>query len=68
MIVLGVPKQDLQIKSLGTAAKLLEGPISRITLLGSKEEVQWSQAPDALTLKVPAKIPNDIAIVFKVTS
>ena len=68
MIVLGVPKQDLQIKSLGTAAKLLEGPISRITLLGSKEEVQWSQAPGALTLKVPAKIPNDIAIVFKVTS
>jgi alpha-L-fucosidase len=63
-----VPKQDLQIKSLGTAAKLLEGPISRITLLGSKEEVQWSQAPGALTLKVPAKIPNDIAIVFKVTS
>jgi alpha-L-fucosidase len=68
MIVLGVPKQDLQIKSLGTAATLLASPIRRITLLGSKEEVQWSQASEALTLKVPAEIPNDIALVFKVTS
>ena len=66
MIALGVPKKDLQIKSLGTAAKLLDKPIGNITLLGSDEKVQWSQTADALTIKAPEKSPNDIAIVFKI--
>jgi alpha-L-fucosidase len=64
-IVLGVPKQDVAIKSLGTAAKLLDKSIGDITLLGSTEKVQWSQTADALTIKLPEKMPNDIAIVFK---
>jgi alpha-L-fucosidase len=67
MIVLGVPKKDLQIKSIGTAAKLLGKEISNIKLLGSDEKVQWSQAADALTVKVPKKSPNGIAIVFKIS-
>ena len=65
-IVLGTPQQDLQIKSLGTATKLLDKPIVGITLLGSGEKVHWSQAADALTLKVPETMPNDIALVFKI--
>jgi alpha-L-fucosidase len=68
MIALGVPKQDLQIKSLGEAAKLLDKPITKITLLGSPEKVQWVQTDGALTIKVPQTIPNDIAIVFKLSS
>ena len=66
-IALGAPQKDLQIKSLGTAAKLLDKPINKITLLGSIKQVQWSQTADALTIKAPEKIPNDIAIVFKIT-
>ena len=66
-IVLGMPQQDLQIKSLGTAAKLLDKPIVSITLLGSDEKVKWTQTADALTIKSPAKSPNDIAIVYKIT-
>ena len=65
-IVLGKPQQDLQIKSLGTVTKLLDKHIVGITLLGSDEKVHWSQAADALTLKVPEKMPNDIALVFKI--
>jgi alpha-L-fucosidase len=65
-IVLGTPQQDLQIKSLGTAAKLLDKPIGNITLLGTREKVEWSQTADALTIKAPEKSPNDIAIVFKI--
>jgi alpha-L-fucosidase len=68
MIALGVSQNDLQIKSLGTAAKLLDKPIRNITLLGSNEKVTWSEAADALTIKAPVKSPNDIAIVFKITS
>ncbi len=67
-IVLGTPQQDLQIKSLGTAAKLLDKNIGEITLLGSDEKVQWSQSTEALNIKVPGKTPNDIAVVFKITS
>jgi alpha-L-fucosidase len=65
-IVLGTPQQDLQIKSLGTAAKLLDKPIGNITLLGSEEKVTWSQTADALTIKAPQKSPNGIAIVYKI--
>jgi alpha-L-fucosidase len=64
-IVLGAPKQDIAIKSLGTAAKLLDKNIGNITLLGSDEKVEWTQTDAALTIKTPAKSPNDIAIVFK---
>jgi alpha-L-fucosidase len=67
MIALGVPQKDLQIKSLGMAAKLLDKPIGSITLLGSAEKVQWSQTADALSIKVPEKVPNAIAIVFEIT-
>jgi alpha-L-fucosidase len=62
-----VPKKDLHVKSLGSAAKLLDKPISSITLLGSDEKIQWLQAADALMVKVPGKMPNDIAIVFKIS-
>ena len=61
-------KKDLHIKSLGTAAKLFDGKIGKITLLGGTEEVQWSQTAEALTIKTPESTPNDIAIVFKVAS
>jgi alpha-L-fucosidase len=65
-IVLGTPQQDVQIKSLGTAAKLLDKGISNITLLGSKEKVQWSQTDGMLIIKPPQKSPNGIAIVYKI--
>jgi alpha-L-fucosidase len=65
-IALGAPKKALQIKSLGTAAKLSDRPIRDITLLGSAEKVRWSQAAEALTLQAPERAPNDIAIVFKI--
>jgi hypothetical protein len=52
---------------LGTAAKLLNRPVGSITLLGSNEKVVWTQAADALTVKGPEKMPNDKAIVFKIS-
>jgi alpha-L-fucosidase len=65
-IELGAPTNAVAIKSLGTAAKLLDKPIGNITLLGSGEKVQWSQTADALTIKAPEKSPNGIAIVYKI--
>jgi len=66
MIALGVPQSDLQIKSLGTSAKLLDHAIHHVSLRGSAEKAQWSQTAEALTIKAPAKAPNEIALVFKI--
>ena len=66
LIALGVPKTDLQIKALGTAAKLLGSEIKSIKLLGSDEAVRWSQTAGQLTIKAPEKSPNEMAIVFKI--
>jgi alpha-L-fucosidase len=66
-IELGAPTNAVAIKSLGTAAKLLDKPIANITLLGSEEKVQWSQTDVALNIKPPQKSPNNIALVFKIT-
>ena len=65
-IVLGTPQQTLQIKSLGTAAKLLDGPIGGITLLGGGDKVAWAQTADGLTIQAPKTSPNNIAIVYKI--
>ena len=56
----------MQIKALGLAAKLLDTNVGDITLLGSDEKVVWTQAADALTIKVPP-IKNGIAIVYKIS-
>ena len=66
-IELGWPTNAVTIKSLGTAAKLLDKSIGGITLLGSAEKVQWSQNADALTIKPPQNTPSDAAVVFKIT-
>jgi alpha-L-fucosidase len=65
-IELGWPTNAASIKSLGTAAKLLDKSIGGITLLGSAEKVQWSQTDDALTIKPPQNTPSDAAVVFKI--
>ncbi|MDX1942343.1 MAG: alpha-L-fucosidase [Saprospiraceae bacterium] len=63
--VLGVPLENIRIKNLGAANG--QNKIKKIELLGSKEKIKWSQNEDNLTIEKPNKIPNDIAIVFKVT-
>src|SRR5208282_1653712 len=63
-IELGWPTNAASIKSLGTAAKLLDKSIGGITLLGSAEKVQWSQNADALTIKPPQNTPSDAALLF----
>ena len=66
-IVLGAPQKELRIKSLGTAAGLLEKPVGEVVLLGEAGKVQWSRSADALAIQAPEKAPNDFAVVFKIT-
>jgi alpha-L-fucosidase len=66
-IVLGAPQGDLQFKSLGTTANLLEAPIKNVALLGVSDQVQWTQTPGGLIIKAPPGKLSDIAVVFKIT-
>ena len=61
---LGVPTEDILIKSLGKNANDCE--IKKIEILGSKEKVTWEQNGDSTMIKKPQTSPNNIAVVFKI--
>ncbi len=63
--VMGVPTEDISLNSLGKDKG--NGKIKRIELLGSKEKLSWEQHGDALIIKKPKVVPNDIAEVFYIT-
>jgi len=66
-IVLGKPTTGVNIKSLGTSAKLLDKTIKKVTLLGSKEKIKWQQTATALEIIHPETATSDIANVLKIT-
>jgi alpha-L-fucosidase len=66
-IELGAPTNGVSLKSLGTAAKLLDQPIKKIELLGSNEKMEWQQNDDALVISQPKNKTDSIANVFKIS-
>ncbi len=40
--------------------------VKTISLLGSKEKIRWVYGPEGLTISVPARVPGDLATVFKI--
>ncbi|RAW02581.1 alpha-L-fucosidase [Pseudochryseolinea flava] len=62
--ILGKPDEKIIIRNLGTARATRK--IKKIQLLGSREKVKWSQNKDSLEIEMPATVPNDIAIVYKI--
>ena len=65
-IVLGVPTGSVRIKSLGSDAKLLDKPISSISLLGSDAKLDWKQEANALVIQPVAKWPSEYAMAFRI--
>lgn len=63
--VLGVPVENINIKSL--AKKNGNAKVKKIEMLGSKEKLSWKQSAVSLVISKPKTIPNEIAIVFKIT-
>ena len=66
-IELGKPTAGVNIKSLGTAAKLLDEKIADVRLLGSDENIRWSQTPEALAIEPLKNAPTAEVLVFKIT-
>ena len=57
---------ELTIKSLGTDAKLFEGGIKSVTLLGSKAKLDWKQTADGLVIQYPKSDKLKLAVGFKI--
>ncbi|PYV11215.1 MAG: alpha-L-fucosidase, partial [Acidobacteria bacterium] len=65
-ICLDWPGQDLKIKSLSSKSDSSAGKVSDVRLLGVDERLDWTQAEDYLTVRVPSKKPCDYAYTFKI--
>jgi alpha-L-fucosidase len=61
--VMGVPKEDISLKSLG---KNNNFRVKKIEMLGSSEKLFWQANPESLVIKKTNSYPNDIAVVFKI--
>lgn len=66
-IAMGWSTNAVTVKSLGTAAALLEKPVASVSLLGSTEQLKWSQTAAALIIEAPLTKVGDVAVVFKIT-
>ncbi len=55
------PNTDLALTPLATST------VSKISILGTKDEIPFTQDPTALHLKLPAKLPTPHATVLKIT-
>jgi alpha-L-fucosidase len=60
------PTDDIKITSLGKNSKMNEKVIASITMLGSKEKLEWKQEADALVISKPSKMPKWQVLTFKV--
>ncbi|WP_308365675.1 MULTISPECIES: alpha-L-fucosidase [unclassified Microbulbifer] len=65
-IALGLPKKQVRIKALGLNAEAAGKKIKSVELLGYPKALKWAQDNDALTIKVPGKMPTKHAVSFKV--
>lgn len=63
---LGKPDADIMIKSLGKSSKLASKAIASVSMVGSKEKLNWKQSGDALVIKKPVHLPDWTVIGFKI--
>lgn len=57
---------ELKIKSLAPDQRYLEKKISKVSLLGYKGKLKWSQQTDGLTITCPPQMPYATSVVFKI--
>jgi alpha-L-fucosidase len=66
-LVLDVPTEDIEIRSLGKNAGLFEKEITMIELLGSNEKIDWETTADFTKITVPKEKTCNHCVVFKLT-
>lgn len=60
------PEGDIRIASLGKGSKLNNKKITAVTLLGSKQKLQWKLEDDALVIGKPANMPDWAVTGFRI--
>jgi len=63
---LGIPTEDIIIKSLGKNSKLIEGQIASVRMLGSSSKVRWTQEGDRLIIRKPSQLPAWQVLGYKI--
>ena len=65
-ICMGGSQQSVLVKSLGTAARLVDGKPSEIRLLGYGGKVDWKQRSEGLSITIPAEWNGRHMMVFAI--
>jgi alpha-L-fucosidase len=66
VIVLGWPTRPLALKTLGSAAKLLDRRIAKVELLGSTKSIRWKQGDESVVIETTPATPAPAAAVSAV--
>ena len=64
-ICLTWPEKDLLVRALGSKAAVRQA-VTAVSMLGSKEAIQWRQTDDGLSLSVPRERPGRHAFVYRI--
>ncbi len=65
-VSMGWPEDKLIIRSMGRGSSLNAERVAKVTLLGTGQELQWSQESDGLHVEAPSKKPCEHAWTFKI--
>ena len=63
---MSTPTENIEIKSLGKLSKYSDKAIASISMLGSKEKIQWKQADSSLTINKPKVLPDSKVVAFAI--
>ncbi len=64
--LLGVPSDDVKIAALGSTSNV-GSPIATLSMLGSDEQIKFSQTADGLTITKPTGKMSEDVVAFKAT-
>ncbi|HEY3835182.1 MAG TPA: alpha-L-fucosidase C-terminal domain-containing protein, partial [Bryobacteraceae bacterium] len=65
--LMGAPEREVTVKPLGTSSLQSPPKITRVQLLGHKENLQFKQEADGLKVTMPSGKPSEHAVALKVT-
>jgi len=63
---MNTPVDNVQIQSLGKLSKYSNKEIASVSMLGSKEKIQWKQGDSSLAITKPAVLPDFKVVTFAI--
>jgi len=63
---LGMPAEDIVIKSLSKNSKLCSAEVASVKMLGSDQKIRWIRNDNGMVIKKPSQLPSWQVIGFKI--